>query len=32
VADWDELPEWQQQTDSDIFEQIEQQVQAVHER
>lgn len=32
VADWDELPEWQQQTDSDIFEQIEQRVQAVYER
>jgi hypothetical protein len=23
VADWDDLPEWQQQTDSDIFERIE---------
>jgi hypothetical protein len=23
VADWDELPEWQQQTDADIFEHIE---------
>lgn len=23
VADWDELPEWQQETDSDIFERIE---------
>ncbi|MFF5260174.1 hypothetical protein ACFY4C_14585 [Actinomadura viridis] len=23
VADWDALPEWQQQTDADIFEQIE---------
>ncbi|MFC3898647.1 hypothetical protein ACFOWZ_44885 [Lentzea rhizosphaerae] len=26
VADWDKLPEWQQQTDCDIFEAIEQQV------
>jgi hypothetical protein len=25
VADWDELPEWQQQTDADIFEHIESQ-------
>lgn len=25
VADWDDLPEWQQKTDSDIFERIEQQ-------
>jgi hypothetical protein len=25
VADWDELPEWQRETDADIFEQIEQQ-------
>lgn len=24
VADWDELPSWQQETDSDIFERIEQ--------
>lgn len=24
VADWDRLPEWQQQTDADIFEHIEQ--------
>lgn len=24
VADWDDLPEWQQETDSDIFERIEQ--------
>jgi hypothetical protein len=24
VADWESLPEWQQQTDADIFEQIEQ--------
>lgn len=23
VADWDDLPEWQQQTDADIFEHIE---------
>jgi len=23
VADWDDLPEWQQETDADIFEQIE---------
>ena len=23
VADWDKLPEWQQQTDADIFEHIE---------
>jgi hypothetical protein len=23
VVDWDELPEWQQQTDADIFEHIE---------
>lgn len=23
VADWDELPAWQQETDSDIFERIE---------
>ncbi|MFK0238844.1 hypothetical protein [Streptomyces vinaceus] len=26
VADWDVLPEWQQQTDADIFEHIEQTV------
>ncbi|MCX5194847.1 hypothetical protein OOK31_13215 [Streptomyces sp. NBC_00249] len=26
VADWDALPEWQQQTDADIFEHIEQTV------
>jgi hypothetical protein len=25
VADWDQLPEWQQQTDADIFEHIENQ-------
>ena len=24
VADWDNLPEWQQQTDADIFDHIEQ--------
>ncbi|MEU8025618.1 hypothetical protein AB0B88_25760 [Micromonospora haikouensis] len=24
VADWSEMPEWQQETDSDIFEHIEQ--------
>ncbi|MDH6579808.1 hypothetical protein [Kitasatospora sp. MAP5-34] len=24
VADWDQLPEWQQETDADIFERIEQ--------
>ncbi|MCC9310472.1 hypothetical protein LN042_25955 [Kitasatospora sp. RB6PN24] len=24
VADWDELPQWQRETDSDIFERIEQ--------
>jgi len=24
VTDWDDLPEWQQETDSDIFEHIEQ--------
>jgi hypothetical protein len=24
VADWDELPEWQHETDADIFERIEQ--------
>lgn len=26
VADWDELPEWQQETDVDIFDDIEQAV------
>ena len=26
VADWDDLPTWQQETDSDIFERIEQTV------
>ena len=26
VADWDDLPSWQQETDCDIFERIEQQV------
>jgi hypothetical protein len=26
IADWDHLPHWQQETDSDIFEAIEQQV------
>jgi hypothetical protein len=25
VADWDELPEWQRETDADIFERIERQ-------
>jgi hypothetical protein len=24
VADWEDLPEWQRETDSDIFEQIQQ--------
>ena len=24
VADWDQLPQWQQETDADIFERIEQ--------
>jgi hypothetical protein len=24
IADWDDLPEWQQETDADIFEHIEQ--------
>jgi broad specificity phosphatase PhoE len=24
VADWDDLPQWQQETDADIFERIEQ--------
>ena len=28
VADWDELPRWQQETDADIFERIEQESQA----
>jgi len=28
VADWDELPQWQQETDADIFERIEQESQA----
>lgn len=28
VADWDELPEWQQETNSDIFERIEQDAKA----
>lgn len=27
VADWDQLPEWQRQTDMDIFKEIEQAVQ-----
>ncbi|GHF70314.1 hypothetical protein GCM10018790_55310 [Kitasatospora xanthocidica] len=26
VADWDDLPKWQQETDADIFETIERQV------
>lgn len=26
VADWDDLPQWQRETDADIFERIEQQV------
>jgi hypothetical protein len=26
VADWDQLPGWQQETDADIFERIEQEV------
>lgn len=26
VADWDELPSWQQETDADIFERIEREV------
>ena len=26
VADWDDLPQWQQETDADIFERIEQEV------
>jgi hypothetical protein len=25
IADWDDLPQWQQETDADIFEHIEQQ-------
>lgn len=29
VADWDAMPEWQQETDSDIFERIESDVTAV---
>lgn len=28
VADWDDLPRWQQETDADIFDAIEQQVTA----
>ncbi|MFE6647553.1 hypothetical protein ACFVJS_13380 [Nocardioides sp. NPDC057772] len=24
VADWDDMPEWQRETDADIFERIEQ--------
>lgn len=27
VADWDDLPEWQQETDADIFEQVERDIQ-----
>jgi hypothetical protein len=30
VADWDDLPEWQQQTDSDIFDTVEQHVTSTH--
>jgi hypothetical protein len=30
VADWDDLPEWQQQTDSDIFDTVEQHVTRTH--
>jgi hypothetical protein len=30
VADWADLPEWQQQTDADIFEQIERKALATH--
>ena len=30
VADWDDLPGWQQETDADIFERIEAQL-AAHE-
>lgn len=26
VADWDDLPEWQQETDADILDSIEEQV------
>lgn len=26
VADWEDLPEWQQETDADVFEHIEQKV------
>lgn len=29
VADWDQLPQWQQDTDADIFERIEQAAQGV---
>ncbi|MGH2598385.1 MAG: hypothetical protein ACRDJ9_03255 [Dehalococcoidia bacterium] len=29
VADWDDLPEWQQETDADIFEVIERQAKQV---
>jgi len=28
IADWDELPQWQQKTDADIFERIEQEASA----
>ena len=28
IADWDELPTWQQETDADIFERIEEDVRA----
>jgi hypothetical protein len=28
AADWDELPQWQQETDADIFERIEQELHA----
>jgi hypothetical protein len=27
LAGWDELPQWQQETDADIFERIEDEVQ-----
>ena len=30
VPDWDDLPEWQQQTDSDIFDTVEQHVTSTH--
>jgi len=30
VADWDDLPAWQQETDADIFDTIEEQVTASH--